>query len=325
MIFTASDVSSLATSLEHWEWAEYASCALVALGCTGEYIAEFTDCCTGGLKEKKDRLARRSTLLLISALALELMCLVKTNSISTLLIGSLSEKASAADTKAQSAIQKSSSADDKANEAGKSAGEAQRKADAVAKQSYALTTRMESASRKLGDLERDILAQGPRWRALKNAETTFTKALKPFAGQRVIMVSCGPSDTERFDLENSLQDLFVKAEWNAPGVAPWAGCSNMLTGGNRIYFAENAEERVKTAAKALYGALNKLNISTMEMAAIAAPQGITAARVLFGEESPYEMAVKDPTTIFLLIGPNALWGRPGANERKKPHNNTPAK
>jgi hypothetical protein len=117
MIFTTSDVSSLAVSLQRWEWAEYGSCALVALGCTGEYIAEFTDCWTGGLKEKRDRLAKRSTLLLISALALELLCLVKTNSISGMLIGSLSEKASTADTKAQSALDKTGLAESKAGEA----------------------------------------------------------------------------------------------------------------------------------------------------------------------------------------------------------------
>jgi hypothetical protein len=117
MIFTASDVSSLATSLERWEWAEYAACALVALGCTGEYIAEFTDLWTGGLKDRKDRIAKRSTLLLISALALELVCLVKTNSISGMLIGSLSEKASAAEVKARSASEKSALAESKAGEA----------------------------------------------------------------------------------------------------------------------------------------------------------------------------------------------------------------
>jgi hypothetical protein len=138
MIFTTSE--SLAVSLERWEWAEYASCALVALGCTGEYIAEFTDCWTAGLKERKDRLAKRSTLLLISALALELMCLVKTNSISGMLIGSLSEKASTAETKAQSALDKAGLAENNASEAfaksdvAKGASEnAQGKADAVAK------------------------------------------------------------------------------------------------------------------------------------------------------------------------------------------------
>lgn len=123
MIFAASDVSSLATSLGRWEWAEYGSCALVALGCTGEYIAEFTDVWSGWIKEKKDRLAKRSTLLLISALALELMCLVKTNSISGMLIGSLSDKAEKADAKAQSAIDKSSLAEHKADAANRNSSQ----------------------------------------------------------------------------------------------------------------------------------------------------------------------------------------------------------
>ena len=53
-VSTASDISCLAASLERWELAEYFSCGLVALACSAEYIAEFTDRWTGGIKEKKD-------------------------------------------------------------------------------------------------------------------------------------------------------------------------------------------------------------------------------------------------------------------------------
>src|ERR1035437_6001349 len=110
MTFTASDVSSLAKSLSRWEVAEYIFAGFVTVACAGEYVADFKDWFTGGDKAKKQRLAKASTLLLIAALALELTCLVKTNSLSGQLIGSLDEKAGEADTKANTALGTSATA-----------------------------------------------------------------------------------------------------------------------------------------------------------------------------------------------------------------------
>jgi hypothetical protein len=121
MTFTASDVSSLAQSLRDWEHAEYGACAFVAIACAGEYIADFTNLLTAGDERRKRRLAKRSTLLLIISLAFELFCLVQTNSLSGQLIGSLSDKATNADAKAQSALDKSNVADGKAEQANKKA------------------------------------------------------------------------------------------------------------------------------------------------------------------------------------------------------------
>jgi hypothetical protein len=104
MTFTSSDISSLATALSRWELAEYCSAALVAVGCVGEYVANFTNWLTGGVREHKERLEKRSTLLLISALSLELICLVRTNALSGALIGSLNEEAGEADNKAKVAL-----------------------------------------------------------------------------------------------------------------------------------------------------------------------------------------------------------------------------
>jgi len=126
---TALDTASLADSLVCWERAEYVFASLVAFACAGEYIASFTNWFTDGIEERKKRLERRSTLLLIAALAFELVCLVRTNSLSGQLIGSLRDVAVAADTKAQSAIEKSSTAENKASEAITASG----KADAAAK------------------------------------------------------------------------------------------------------------------------------------------------------------------------------------------------
>ena len=110
MTLTHSDVASLTSALACWEVAEYCFGLLVAVACLGEYAADFTDWFTHGMEEKKKRLAKISTLLLISALALELICLVKTNQLSGQLVGSLASKADEASTKSQSAITDAASA-----------------------------------------------------------------------------------------------------------------------------------------------------------------------------------------------------------------------
>jgi len=110
MTLTASEVASITTKLFWWEISEYCFAGLVTIGCFGEYIAEFTDWLTNGIKERKDRLAKRSTLLLVTSLALELVCLVKTSVLSGQLIGSLNEQAKEASENAQQAIEKSGKA-----------------------------------------------------------------------------------------------------------------------------------------------------------------------------------------------------------------------
>jgi hypothetical protein len=58
----ASAARSTAQSLTLWEYAEYVSGALVALGCIGEYIADFTKRYEGEAnKGAKDRISKRST------------------------------------------------------------------------------------------------------------------------------------------------------------------------------------------------------------------------------------------------------------------------
>jgi hypothetical protein len=101
MILTISESSSLAGKLACWERAEYLFAGLVVVGCAGEYIANFKTWFTHGDKGKKERLEKRSTILLTAALALELVCLVQTNSISAQLIGSLADKAGHAESMAK--------------------------------------------------------------------------------------------------------------------------------------------------------------------------------------------------------------------------------
>ena len=186
MTLTASDVGSLSNSLLWWERAEYVCAGLVAIACFGEYLADFTNWFTGGNKEKKERLAKRSTLLLIASLALELVCLVKTNSISGMLIGSLSEKAEAADTKAQSAIEKSSIANT-------AAGKAQEQADAA---SGVADKAMQKARAAL---------EYARWRTISDKQADIlVKDLAPLKGKSIWMSPTSAADSETVRFFNKL-------------------------------------------------------------------------------------------------------------------------
>ena len=79
------------TMLARWEYAEYVAVLFVILGVVGEYVADFTNWLTGGDEARKRRLGKISTLVLIAALAVELVCLVKTNSTSGQIIASLTK------------------------------------------------------------------------------------------------------------------------------------------------------------------------------------------------------------------------------------------
>jgi hypothetical protein len=217
-----------------------------------------------------------------------------------------------------------------AGEAKDSAASAKVSEDALEKKAAALKDRLEKASEKLGEIEEATLAQGPRWRLLERGEDVFIKALKPFAAQRVTVVSCGIGDTERYALEQALLNIFPKAGWTSPGYSAWAGCPFSLSGGNQIYFVAATDDSVEWAgmpaqqwAKVMCGKFNishdavntlcdvlyKLRIYTTAFREKPLPEdiGTRNARSFFGfdaSDGPAELAYKDPGRIFLLIGPN---------------------
>jgi hypothetical protein len=245
MILTAPDASSLARSLSRWEFFEYISCALVALACAGEYISEFTNWLTKGIKERKERLAKRSTLLLIASLAFELVCLVRTNTLSGQLIGSLGDKAELADTKARTAISLSSTALSQAKDALDKAGMAQESLGKAEEESNKAQTASSNAltiagqARKEADsFEADIKsakkqagdAESHLAEATNSANTLTAKLerlttprrvphstravapLKPFRGTEYVFIgTC--SDPECFDLVSDIDELLKSAEW----------------------------------------------------------------------------------------------------------------
>jgi hypothetical protein len=308
MILTAQDASTLAATLECWERAEYVACALVTVGCIGEFIGEFTDLCTGGVQERKDQLKKLSTLLLISALAFELVCLYKTNHISGLLIGSLSDKATTAETKAQSAMDKSSLAENQASAA-------QLKTDALSTQADALTARMAIASGKLGGLEHDIFVQSPRRGLLLRVAPELKKQLALFPGQRAVLFVCGrlgSQDGETLATWGAIADILGSdgAKWKLEhgGLSYFDRCSpgggQPLGQGLMVFVSKRASQTTLEAAQALSQGLAKaLPPSRDKMPGIVDPDFYQKfIEPIEGKDTPWAMVANDPDLVTVLIG-----------------------
>lgn len=239
MSLTPSEVASLTSALSWWERAEYICAALVTLGCLGEYIAEFTDWFTGGTKQHKERLAKRSTLLLIGALALELVCLVRTNQISGSVIGALGERAMMALQDSNTAIAQSGNAAAAAKTAEEASTRAVGKSDKAEKSASGAMTLAGGARREADSFERDIVSakeqaanaeshltealrraadaqsELARFRAPRTISPTeqvqMSRALEAFAGTPFDLSVAG--DAESIDLMHVVQTVLVSANW----------------------------------------------------------------------------------------------------------------
>ncbi len=156
MTLSPADIESLSTSLAWWEFAEYVCAGLVTLACFGEYVADFKDWFTAGIKERKERLAKISTLLLIAALSAELICLVRTNQLSGKLIGSLNAEAGEADRKARVATEKAGQATTKADAATDASSKALDNSDRANADASSALHLAQGARKEADSFEKDI-------------------------------------------------------------------------------------------------------------------------------------------------------------------------
>jgi hypothetical protein len=219
---------------------------------------------------------------------------------------------------------------DAANDAVASAKAAHQEADAVQLEADAIDKRLEAASTRMGALEEDILAEGPRWRLLKRGEGEFIKSLTPFHGQRLTVVICANENTEQWQFEQTLIDLLREAKWDSPGYMNWSGCPNMLGAGTLMYFVATTDDSTEWAGlppqdwfkgscgrfnishdafSTLCDVLYRLRIFTSAFREKPVPEavGIKNARAFFGfniPDGPAELAYQNPGTIFILIGPS---------------------
>jgi hypothetical protein len=207
-----------------------------------------------------------------------------------------------------------------AGDAAQSGRTAHDEVKAVKLEADAIHERLDTASAQLSVMEQQVRVQGPRWKLLEENKATFIEALKPFAGQRVTVVSCGPDSVpEPYKLEQDLINFLGKdgAGWATPGYSRWRLCNSgaSAVGGNLLTFNANAGESVKNSAKALGDVLNRLKISTVTIQA--RPEGRQVALEYFGADWPYELALKDPTAVILLVGTNPTFDFAGWAKRHK--------
>src|ERR1700676_2363807 len=106
MILTDSDVASLKSALNWWEWFGYISTAIVGIGCIGEFLAEFTPLPKS--EPSKRKLARLSLMILILGIGGELLSAVRSSNLSGELIANIEERASDAERKAGEANERAS-------------------------------------------------------------------------------------------------------------------------------------------------------------------------------------------------------------------------
>jgi|HubBroStandDraft_5_1064220.scaffolds.fasta_scaffold11311_6 hypothetical protein len=224
------------------------------------------------------------------------------------LIGSLSEKATSAEAKADAATLK---------------------ATALDKEEGAIQKRLDTASGQLDTIESQLRVQGPRRKLLEDNRDKFIQALRPFAGQRVTVLKCGPAIVaEPEQLEQYLLNLLgiskaskPNAGWavESPGYAVWATCNTGASsaGGNLVITSANATGPVKSAAEALYDALNAIDISTIKAEAPDDQRARTFFAAEIGADSPWAMAAKDPSAVIILIGSNPMFDLSGWHNRHK--------
>lgn len=201
---------------------------------------------------------------------------------------------------------------------------AQEKADAVGKEAETIQQSLNTASGQLGLIEQKVSQQGPRWKLLEAKKDYFIKALKPFAGQKILVMYCGrwgAVQTEQMRLGQDTQSYLSTndgAGWNEDGKTwdncPPTGGGTSSVGGNLIVVSMEAETRVKESARALKDALNNIGISTI--GSEQDPKNQLFARV-FGPGSVWEQAFIDPTRVVILIGDNPMTDVSDRKKRRK--------
>ena len=224
MALTASNVSSLAETLTKWEYAEYFFAALVTIACFGEFVAEFTNWFTNGVEHRKKQLEKISTLILVGALALELVCLVNTNALASKLIGSLGDLSQAAANNAGTAVgnagaavKVSENARGVASNAMTLARGARQEADSFERDIVSAKTQAADAESHLAEALKRAVDASAELNRLKSPRSLtniseLVDALKPFKGTELEFLSVF-GDDESFQLLKQLDNALSLAGW----------------------------------------------------------------------------------------------------------------
>ena len=227
MLLTTTDVSSLDSALNVWEFIEYVAEALVLAGCVGEYLSEFTTLKTEGWRS---RLGRLSLLILIAGLAVELGALIRTNNLAGQEIALLNGVAADARLRAANAEGIAKGFDLKiadsrrdAEIAKEGAAQANERASANEREAARLRAEAERLEKEAEDerTARVKIEDNVAWRTINDAQRKdIGTRLSRFAPQ---LAECSflSSDMEAFSFSADLADALRAARWQVIPPSPW--------------------------------------------------------------------------------------------------------
>ena len=348
IVFSSEVVDEVRTSLEadsaFWfGWVKYSGYA-VAVGCAMEapetfilikrwWLLRFRDIEREETKEDKRSwivpLAALGLLIIVVGIVAETYCEGKVSDVDALIRAHESDKITAAENEAASATRhagdaaaNAKKAEDSADAANAANRDIQRKTETLAKEARDLTVRLAAASSKLGDLEHKIHIQGPRGTLLETGKAKFIETLKPFAGQRFILLECRyeKRTPESLKLEQDLLTFLGPkgAGWVELAYAPWSECSDMLSllGGNLVFSNPFGQKTAGTSAEALAAILHELEINTSAIETYS--DQFDASNLFFqGADSPGAFLAKDPNIVVILVAPTTMSDEADWNKRDK--------
>jgi hypothetical protein len=217
------------------------------------------------------------------------------------LLALVTQEAGDAEASAEGAAEAARTSRLEADAATKLAGKAEGKAEKVGEKADEISARLDTASQQLAKIEQRVRVQGPRWQWLEDNKSEFIESLKPFAGS-ITTVKCGPiASPEQIRVEVDLSNFIGKegAGWKTTNIF-WPQCSTYGFSGFLLIWSESATTEVNNSATGLMSALRGLAFPRFGYRVGKSVIGV------FGTDSPFAKALSDPTTIFVVVGPNSM-------------------
>ncbi len=281
MTLTPPDVASIARRLSFWEIAEYASETLVALGCFGEYVAEYTKWLA--TEDQRLVLGKRSLVVLILGISFGLLALIQTNALSGRVIGSLGEQSEEASRKSAKAITDSDNAMGKAKTSLGEADAAKTESDkakfiAGQAESVAHSARLEAdafkddiaaaksqatraETRLSEEIQKRIGLEGQlSWRDLTlEKEVRMAQEMSRFSGQ-LFDITTYPNDPEPLNFANELYSVVMNAKWILDPGKMTFGLAGLVVG-IEIARGDKSPSSTISAAEALLAMLQREGVA----------------------------------------------------------------
>jgi hypothetical protein len=152
-------------------------------------------------------------------------------------------------------------------------------------------------------LDKQIKDQGPRWRMLEESVATLPEQLRPFKGQRVLIVPCGSSnriDAELTHVVAALTVIASRSEWELVNVRYDDNC----TGGASLAVLVNSQapERVLRAADFLSERLSNMIPLTSRVPISVGPQMVPPQGTV--RYLAFEVAASTQDWVVIAVGPH---------------------